>query len=657
MIAKRRAGVSESGRRGRRARVLLWRVVWSVLPALLLCPLVSSCRTRVGADPAPVRAVYVELNASALDSPQCSQATRAVLYRCHCQELFRKNPPAALRQLHADLLTEPRRDLLLALAELNYFHGDRLRRSVKPGQSDSAADFFLASAIYAFFYLRAEAEGQELNVLGSRPHLARELYNHALAQGLLAPGATNRVIRLQEGRRPLLVGQVGLRVDAAALPWPLRSFQQFVMADAYTVRGLSFRNRQAGLGAPLIATALAGEVVPSQLAVTVFLRVDGQLGEWSSAGLKGRLELYPGYPDASIALAGRRFPLEVDATAPLAYALNNPALWRLGRQQFFSGKEIFKSGIYRLQPYRPGAIPVVFVHGTFSSPIYWAEMWNTLTADPILSRRCQFWAFLYNTGNPILWSAANLRDALRHTVQELDPGGTDPALRQIVLIGHSQGGLLAKLCVVRSGDTLWHLVSDKGLDELGLPEDLNAELRRTLYVEPVVEVRRVIFVATPHRGSFLATGLIRRLAAGVVSLPVGLVQLTRTQTALTNATSLPPLLRQRLPTSLDGMSIRNPALLTLAEMRPVPGVTCHSIIAVKGHDPVEQEDDGVVAYQSAHLAYSASELVVRSAHSCQRNPEVAEEVRRILLEHLAQLARDPQWSEPNARISQLRNPY
>jgi hypothetical protein len=42
-----------------------------------------------------------------------------------------------------------------------------------------------------------------------------------------------------------------------------------------------------------------------------------------------------------------------------------------------------------------------------------------------------------------------------------------------------------------------------------------------------------------------------------------------------------------------------------------------------------------VAYKSAHVDYTESELVVRSGHSCQDNPAAIEEVRRILLEHLA----------------------
>jgi hypothetical protein len=43
----------------------------------------------------------------------------------------------------------------------------------------------------------------------------------------------------------------------------------------------------------------------------------------------------------------------------------------------------------------------------------------------------------------------------------------------------------------------------------------------------------------------------------------------------------------------------------------------------------------VVEFTSAHADGVESEPVVRSAHSCQDHPETIDEVRRILLEHLA----------------------
>jgi hypothetical protein len=91
----------------------------------------------------------------------------------------------------------------------------------------------------------------------------------------------------------------------------------------------------------------------------------------------------------------------------------------------------------------------------------------------------------------------------------------------------------------------------------------------------------------------------------------------------------------KLPTAVDNMKPTNPALGILSSI-PVPsGTPAHSIIAVRGTAPKEDGDDGVVTYQTAHIDEVVSELVVRWDHSCQGQPQVIEEIRRILLLHAA----------------------
>ncbi|MEY4950755.1 MAG: hypothetical protein RL698_2966, partial [Pseudomonadota bacterium] len=78
----------------------------------------------------------------------------------------------------------------------------------------------------------------------------------------------------------------------------------------------------------------------------------------------------------------------------------------------------------------------------------------------------------------------------------------------------------------------------------------------------------------------------------------------------------------------------NPFLSGLAGIEVEEGVPFHSIVAVEEKFPVvEQGNDGVVEYTSAHLDGAASELVVRSPHSCQAEPNTIQETRRILLLH------------------------
>jgi pimeloyl-ACP methyl ester carboxylesterase len=315
--------------------------------------------------------------------------------------------------------------------------------------------------------------------------------------------------------------------------------------------------------------------------------------------------------------------------------LETSKVWGLGMGGFLGNAfESIPNGLYLTQPYRPDRIPVVFVHGTFSNPAWWAEMVNTLRGDPILQQKYQFWAFLYNSSAPTVASAADLRDALRNKFTQLDPEGKDAALREMVVVGHSQGGLLTKLTVVNTGDSLVRALTGKDLESLGLPEEKKAEARRLLVVEPVPEVKRVVFISTPHRGSILSKGWVRSLVRNVVTLPSRIFD---TSLSLRDyyTEDVKRLIGSSVgPTSIDSMSPDSPVLKTLADTPLAPGVVGHSIIAVKEDGDPKLGDDGVVAYTSAHLDGMESEFIVRSGHSSQGHPFTIEEVRRILLEHL-----------------------
>ena len=134
-------------------------------------------------------------------------------------------------------------------------------------------------------------------------------------------------------------------------------------------------------------------------------------------------------------------------------------------------------------------------------------------------------------GIPCRFPPGELRDALTTAVHQLDPEGQDPALREMVIIGHSQGGLLTKLTATSTGDQLWRVFSTNRLEDLNIKEEDRAKLRHLLFLEPLPFVRRVIFISTPHRGSYLASSFSRRLARKLMSLPATMV--TRTSKALT----------------------------------------------------------------------------------------------------------------------------
>jgi hypothetical protein len=156
-----------------------------------------------------------------------------------------------------------------------------------------------------------------------------------------------------------------------------------------------------------------------------------------------------------------------------------------------------------------------------------------------------------------------------------------------------------------------------------------------MFFEPLPFVKRVVFVATPHRGSYRVSTLVLNLVRRLVTLPVTLTKGLQ-EAAESGAFSIQAL--KQMPTAVDNMRPGHPFVRTLASSPIADGVTAHSIIAVQGVGGPVGLNDGVVAYESAHIEGVASEKIVRSSHSTQGNPETILEIERILAEHLEQLS-------------------
>jgi pimeloyl-ACP methyl ester carboxylesterase len=609
----------------------------------LVALLLAGCTTPIGATRVSPRQAYENLHENALNSSHCSADTLRVLNRYGLEPAFRKNPDATLEKLQSIACTDSRRDLLYALSELNYLNADRQSRSVKPGVPRLARNSYFASAIYAYFYLLGESSEAQPNPFDLRFRVASDLYNRGLAQGLMVN--TNALVELENGARATPSGTVAVQFTQPGFPWNLNLIKSFYSADEFVVRGLSTRNRESGLGAPLIAvTKKVGKFQERYYApATIFLRVSGNVRDWSAGKLTATLELYSAFDATQVEVNGKSIPLQTDTTAPIALGLNDSPIWKLGLSQFFSSGLLSKTGIRRMEPYTPGQIPVVFVHGTASSPVWWAEMWNTLNADPMLRKHYQFWMFNYASGNPITYTAGILRNDLMNEIKSLDPDGKDAALRHMVIIGHSQGGLLAKLTATDTGNKLWRLVSKTNLDDLKMDPQTRELLRENFFFKPLPCVSRVIFIATPHRGSYRNTSFVQRFLTRFMKFPSEVMDASASLLKLKDTIDLPETVKKGVPSSLSGMATDNPFMLTLADIPVAPGIKCNSIIAIKGNDQPPNGADGVVKYNSAHVDYAESEYIVRSGHSCQGNPLTIEEVRRILLANLNR-------SEPTGQV-------
>jgi pimeloyl-ACP methyl ester carboxylesterase len=608
-------------------------IVHTLRAVLLLSVLIlSGCATPVGVNVVSSRESYLDANANPLGAGVLSDHARYVLNRYFLLKKYDSEPAAAIADLHEKALRDDRRDILYALAEASYLYGSKLADSYDSDITKQAPDYFLLAALYAYYFSLEERSTSPASPFDSRTRNAMDLYNYGLWHGLATGEGGGLALAGQTRKLPF--GQLAIAPDTAQFPWKLEEFEKFLPADNYAVRGISVRNRTPGAGLPLIG--IKKGPLAQALPVTAFLRVQGDLAALNAGTATAALEFYSALDSSTLNVNNRVIPLETDTTTPMAYRLEGSEFFNLNLGAFL-GREPNKipDGLYLKESYRPGRIPIVLVHGTASSPVWWVEMLNTLMADPQIRENYQFWYFVYTSSKPVAISAADLRDVLREKVAALDPQGQDPALQQMVVVGHSQGGLLTKLTVVDTGDSLVWALTGKDFASLDMPEKTKATLRRALQVKPLPFVKTVIFMSTPHRGSFLSKMWNRNIVKRLITLPATLVETSMDAfDYMTDDTKKLLGGKKTFFTSADGMSPDNPVIKALAEIPLAPGVQGHSIIAVQTEGDQKLGNDGVVEYTSAHLNGMASEFVVRSDHSSQLNPLAIDEVRRILVEHL-----------------------
>jgi hypothetical protein len=188
--------------------------------------------------------------------------------------------------------------------------------------------------------------------------------------------------------------------------------------------------------------------------------------------------------------------------------------------------------------------------------------------------------------------------------------------------------------VTDSGTKFWDDISSMPFEQLQAKPETKTIIQRSMFYTPLPFVHRVVFIATPHQGSFVSGGLIGQLAGKLITLPFKVLNPVQ-EVLVQNPQALAFRSMKDIPRSTDNMNPKNQFIKTLATMPIATGVTAHSIIAVDNpDDPKEKWNDGVVEYRSAHLDGVASELIVYSGHSTQSEPQTIEEVRRILLENL-----------------------
>jgi pimeloyl-ACP methyl ester carboxylesterase len=469
-------------------------------------------------------------------------------------------------------------------------------------------------------YLQVAAMTAPLLGTGAQEGPARDTYNAAC-------GELTVLLRNTEGGRlwnqPLTLTENNktyhLRLEPASnAVWAPNYFTTFELEAQVKQKLIKKENLQQGAGGALVGVRILNPpekfAPPKGITAPVTATLDFHATD-------ATLALRSPAKQPTMSVEGKVRPLDADFSAPISYYQPPANLLFVGlfggfRASSYPGK----GGLYFLQPYDPDRIPLVFVHGLFSTPFTWVQTINGLQADPEIRKHYQFWVFAYPTGNPVLYSALRLREELAK-VDQLYPNH-----KNYVLVGHSMGGLLSQAQVTTITRADWEKTLGAPAMQLFAtlkPADLVAKAT-TFKANP--RIKRVVFVCTPHRGSKLATGGIGGLGIKLISLPA---DLTTTMKSEIPEETLRKLNNGRLPNSISNLAPNAPYLAVLnKESIQAP---YHSIIGNRGKPgPLADSSDGVVPYWSSHLDGAKSECIVPGPHGSCELPQTIAELDRIL---------------------------
>jgi pimeloyl-ACP methyl ester carboxylesterase len=329
------------------------------------------------------------------------------------------------------------------------------------------------------------------------------------------------------------------------------------------------------------------------------------------------------------------YQLALDTSAPYAQLLERSRIKRLAWWGLIGGAEVGRrSGLFLIDDYDPDKTPIIMIHGLGSSPVIWARLSNAILGDPELHRRYQIWHIVYQTNAPMLVDRYRVQHYIDRAWAVLDPDGHAPARQGVVLIGHSMGGVIARLLCAQSTPEVWKAAFTAPMESLHAdPADLDA-LKEVFQFKPYPGVDEIIFMAAPQRGSPAAEGLLGHLVGLLAWHNIEeLAGLTRI--ALQNPAAIQPALLSMLQTghisSIVSLRPDQPVTLADEKLMPAPGIRYDTIAGVV--PGLKPPSDGFVPLSSALLPGSTTTLIIDSDHKVPAKAEAIADVLKILREH------------------------
>jgi pimeloyl-ACP methyl ester carboxylesterase len=596
--------------------------------AIFLAGCGSTITTRIQSRPGP------PVPAGMLDRAQINRGVRAI------ERGTGTNPresDAAFREFVRRAGTDPQR--LAEAAQVALQRAETLPASKGPER----AGFALAACEIAFRSLRESGLPASRWLTSEETQETLAAYNTALAMFISEYSET-----LARGPATLSVQTpLGPRIVAARLAADSRYksgyFDELIPADYVKITGFNKRTRVNGLGVPLVGVRKRTEARKAELSfqppnrgVFVALGCFAEFKPQRKGGPSMHVVFYDLDRTANLRIGGKSIPLAGDFTAPLALSFSGINDLMLGIRAILNlGASADANGIYLIEPFDPNRIPILLLHGLTSSPLVWRNVATDAMENPLIRENFQFWYAFYSTGVPVPQSASLIRDKVAIIRRLGDPDGRSNASKNMVVVGYSMGGIIARVLATEMGDQLWAAVSKKPFDQVKLEPDDREKLRKLLFWKPVPGVNEVIFLATPHRGTRMADASFAQLGRKLVGLPASLLRFQeRVLLAVVDALDGVKLSRRSF-TGIDSLSPEAPIYKAFERAPFAPGLTYHSVIGDRGRGDSPESSDGVVGYWSTHLEDAESELIVPTGHDVQTHPNTEAKIEKILLRYLS----------------------
>ena len=511
---------------------------------------------------------------------------------------------------------------------------------------------------YSYAYLFVTKRHPSDRIFDNRQVQIRDFYNQAIAKLV-----TNYGLRYDRERVPqnIKVGHSTYHINYDHYP-QIANQRLESLLSSYILNFSGFRsiNRRDGFGSEFVATLPPEKsrqefkyIIdplthkypngvnpnihdPRYLAVTI--TAQPYAGNSVDAILNSpdfKLNVFDPYANDRVEVAGHAYPLAANFSAPygLWLAENN-----LGASAYLSlidrDNSITMPQLFKLEPYNPNKKVIVLVHGLASSPEAWIRLTNDIMGDSVLREHYQVWQVFYSTNMPILESHFQINALVRQTFAQLDPKA--PAAQDAVLIGHSMGGIIARL-----------MVSDANLTQQAKqvlkPEQFKRFTQEPLFqqrfmIKPINNFNRAIFLSSPHRGTEYAERWFTLALRKIIKLPgafLGAFADSLRERDINLHEFMEDLDHGLIQNGPSDLSDRSKFTKLTEDVVPRKNFVFHSILGnLSKSDEKSQISDGVVEYDSAHLDGAASEIILKGGHSIQETPEAVLELRRILKLHL-----------------------